>query len=160
MIDLYSLFYLNFIKKSSPDDEAFWINANESPLYRTWGGYAFEMVCLHHVQQIKEALRIGAVQTHTATWRADDAQIDLLIDRSDRVINLCEMKFSIHPFVITKAYAETLRHKIGSFIQESRTTKSVFLTFISSFGLKDNSYAGMVQNSLTMDALFRELPLP
>ncbi len=155
LTDLYSLFYLNFIKKSSPDDEYFWINALESPLFSTWSGYAFEMVCLHHISAIKDALKIGGVQTSVASWHSPTAQIDLLIDRKDQVINLCEMKFSIHPYTIDKKYAANLRNKIGSFKQDTATKKAIFLTLISTYGLVDNQYAGMVQNDLNMDILFR-----
>lgn len=154
LTDLYSLFYLNFIKKSSPDDEYFWTNALESPLFRTWSGYAFEMVCLHHVSAIKGALRIGGIQTSVASWHSASAQIDLLIDRKDQVINLCEMKFSIHPYSIDKKYAANLRNKIGRFKTDTGTKKAIFLTLISTYGLVNNQYAGMVQNDLDMDVLF------
>jgi len=109
LIDLYSLFYLNFIKNASLDDENFWINAVESPLFNAWSGYAFEMVCLHHIRQIKKALEIGGVQTSVYSWHSSEAQIDLIIDRKDQTINLCEMKFSIAPFKIDKNYAANLR---------------------------------------------------
>jgi len=154
LTDLYSLFYLNFIKKSSPDDEYFWINALESPLFAAWSGYAFEMVCLHHISAIKDALKIGGVQTSVASWHSSTTQIDLLIDRKDQVINLCEMKFSIHPYTIDKKYAANLRNKIGSFKQDTGTKKAIFLTLISTYGLVDNQYSGMVQNDLDMDVLF------
>ena len=154
LTDFYSLFYLNFIKESSSDDENFWINAVESPIFRTWSGYAFEMVCLHHTKAIKEALKIGGVQTSVAAWHSSSAQIDLLIDRKDQVINLCEIKFSIHPFAIDKKYAANLRNKIGSFKTDTNTKKAIFLTMISTYGIAHNQYAGMVQNDLRIDVLF------
>ncbi len=154
LIDPYSLFYLNFIQKSSTDDENFWINAHETPIYRAWSGYAFEMVCLHHIPQIKKALGIGGVQTSVASWYNEAAQIDLLIDRKDQVINLCEMKFSIQPFTITKSYAEKLRHKIGTFQTVTKTNKALFLTMITTHGIAQNQYAYLVQNDLSMEILF------
>ncbi|MEZ4884182.1 MAG: ATP-binding protein [Chitinophagales bacterium] len=154
LVDFYSLFYLNFIQKSSPDDENFWINALQSPTFRAWSGYAFEMVCLHHVSQIKQALGIAGVQTSVATWTSPEAQIDLLIDRKDRVINLCEMKFSISPFTINKQYAANLRNKMGSFREATQTKKAIFLTIISTYGLAQSPYKGMIQNDLTMVVLF------
>lgn len=156
LTDLYSLFYLNFIKQSSPDDESFWLNAHESPMYRTWSGYAFEMVCLHHIREIKQALGISGVQTSIASWQSAKAQIDLVIDRKDQVINLCEMKFSIKPFTIDKKYAANLRNKIGTFREETDTKKAIFLTMLTTYGLAKNQYAGMVQNDLTMDILFKD----
>ena len=154
LIDPYSLFYLNFIKHSSPDDEHFWVNANDTPLYYAWSGYAFEMACLHHIPQIKKALGISGVQTSVASWYNEAAQIDLLIDRKDQVVNLCEMKFSIHPFSITKEYADKLRNKIGTFKSVTKTRKSVFLTMITTHGLVQNKYAYLAQNDLSMNALF------
>jgi AAA+ ATPase superfamily predicted ATPase len=157
LIDPYSLFYLNFIKDSSPDDEHFWINAHESAAYKAWSGYAFEMICLQHVPQIKSALGISGVQTSVSSWHHPEAQIDLLIDRKDQVINLCEMKFSIAPFSINKKYAESLRNKISVFKSETKTRKAIYLTLITTFGLEQNKYAYLAQNSLTMEDLFREL---
>jgi len=156
LIDFYSLFYLNFIKNASIDDEGFWINAIESPLFNVWSGYAFEMACLHHVRQIKKALEIGGVQTSVSSWQSPEAQIDLIIDRKDHVINLCEMKFSIAPFKIDKKYAANLRNKISSFKSATETRKSIFLTMVSTYGIANNLHASMVQKDLTMEILFEE----
>lgn len=157
LIDPYSLFYLNFIKKSSPDDEHFWVNIHNTPAYNAWSGYAFEMVCLHHIPQIKKALGISGVQTSVASWFNPSAQIDLLIDRKDQVINLCEMKFSISPFIIDKKYADNLRNKIGTFRAVTNTSKSIFLTLITTFGVSGNQYAYLAQNTVTMEELFEKI---
>ncbi|MBK8505745.1 MAG: hypothetical protein IPL46_28230 [Saprospiraceae bacterium] len=109
---------------------------------------------MRHISQIKHALGISGVQTSISTWRSSEAQIDLLIDRKDQVINICEMKFSINPFIIDKRYAEILRNKLGSFRQVPGTKKALFLTMISTYGLANSKYSGLVQNSLDMDALF------
>lgn len=154
LVDLYTLFYLKFVSQSDPDDENFWINAVESPVYRSWSGYAFEMVGLHHVREIKNALGIAGVQTSVYAWASDEAQIDLVIDRKDQVINLFEMKFSIRTFSIDKKYAAELRHKTGHFRETTGSNKAIFLSFLSTFGLTKNEYSGMVQNDLTMDVLF------
>jgi len=98
---------------------------------RDWSGYAYEQVCFHHIQQIKQALGISGVYCHISSWRSKNtqngAQVDLVIDRRDQIINLCEVKFSINPYAITKKYAEELRNKIGTFTTETGTRKSVFL---------------------------------
>lgn len=156
LIDPYSLFYLNFIKSSSTDDENYWVNMNNSPLYYTWSGYAFEMICLHHIPQIKQALGISGVQTSVASWYNESAQVDLLIDRKDQVINLCEMKFSIHPFTIDKKYANNLRNKIGTFQTVTNTRKAIFLTMITTHGVAQNKYSYLAQNNLTLDVLFEK----
>jgi uncharacterized protein len=119
LIDFHTLFYLKFIKYHSLNDKKYWIKIIDSTTYRTWSGYAFEQVCLYHLDEIKYALGISGVDTHSSSWRSvakkNGAQIDLVIDRRDEVINLCEMKFSIHPFTIDKKYESELRNKIGTF---------------------------------------------
>jgi uncharacterized protein len=158
LCDFYTLFYLNFIQNTSIVDKNIWLNSLDSPKQRAWSGYAFEQVGLSHIDQIKTALGITGVETHTSAWRSSQntngAQIDLVIDRRDQVINLCEMKFSINPFVIDKTYDAVLRNKVGLFKAETKTRKSVFLTFLTTFGLAPNNYSGLVQNTLTMDDLF------
>jgi len=159
LIDLYSLFYLKFLKSSQPKDINQWVSTIDNPKHRAWSGYAFEQVCLCHIPQIKNALGISGVYSTSSSWRSDaiknGAQIDLVIDRRDHVINLCEMKYSVNPFVIDSKYANELRSKIGVFKTETKTRKSVFLTLITTYGLQSNSHSiGLVQNDISMDALF------
>lgn len=159
LMDFYSLFYLKFIKESSLLDTDIWINSLDSPEFRAWSGYAFEQVCLAHIRNIKKALGISGVQTNTSAWLGksgqQQAQIDLVIDRRDHVINLCEMKFSLNTFTIDKKYCDELRQKIGVFREQTGTKKALFLTMITSFGLTQNAYAAsIVQNAFTMDVLF------
>ena len=161
LVDFYTLFYLKFIKDSQPINENNWINATDSPAHRAWGGYAFEQVCLYHLPQIKKALGISGIQSTASSWRstnaAQGAQIDLVIERRDRVINLCEMKYSIHPYSIDKKYAGELRNKIGAFKAETGTRHAIFLTMVTSFGLQPNSHSvGLVQNDIDMEALFEQ----
>jgi AAA+ ATPase superfamily predicted ATPase len=159
LIDFYSLFYLTFIKDTSLLDDNLWINGIDNPAYRAWSGYAFEMVCLHHLKEIKHTLGISGVFTTTSSWYAPDkkqkAQIDLVIDRRDGIINLCEMKFSIKPFTIEKRYADELKNKIELFREQTSTQKSTFLTMITAFGLQRNEHSNAwVQNSITLNELF------
>ena len=157
--DFYSLFYLKFIRNTDINDQNMWIDRLNNPEVRAWSGYAFEQVCLAHLTQIKRALGISSVQTYASVWQGSDgissAQIDLVIDRRDHAINICEMKFSINRFAIDKSYAENLRQKMGVFQKATNTRKALFLTFITTFGLADNEYSSsLVQNSLSIDALF------
>ena len=161
LVDFYTLFYLRFIEKSNPLDENTWINAIDNPTQRAWSGYAFEQICLYHTQQIKKALGISGVLTSTSTWQSkqkhNGAQIDLVIDRRDHVINLCEMKFSIAPYIITKSYADKLMQKISVFREETKTNKALHLTMVTTKGLKLNNWAiNLVQNDLKMDIFFED----
>ena len=159
LVDFYSLFYLRFIKNNQLMDGNHWLSVVDSPVYRAWSGYSFEQVCLCHLPEIKHGLGISGVETSVSSWRSlskdSCTQVDLIIDRRDHVINLCEMNFSINPFTIDKKYADVLRNKIGLFKQETATRKSVFLTMVTTFGIQENQYSGgLVQNDLTMDVLF------
>lgn len=159
--DFFSLFYLKFMKDTSSTDGLDWNTMIDSPQYRAWSGYSYEQVALWHIPQIKKALGISGIQTKVSSWRTKDsekgAQIDLVIDRRDQTINLCEAKFSINPYSISKKYASELRNKIGLFKSETQTRKSVFLTMITTYGIEENIHStGLVQNSVTMDNLFIE----
>jgi uncharacterized protein len=159
LTDFYSLFYLKFIKDNKKAVADFWINGIDNPMRRSWSGYAFEQVCLMHLPEIKHKLGISGMMTSEASWRSSSsengAQIDLLIDRRDQVVNLCEMKFSINEFTINKKYEMELRNKIGTFRSETKTKKAVFLTLITTFGVKQNEYYGdLVQNEINMNDFF------
>lgn len=121
--DFYVAFYFKFIRNAAILDENNWLNAIESGGYQSWKGYAFEQVCLSHVRQIKRALGIQGIVSQSAAWQSPEAQIDLLIDRKDRVINVFELKFSENPFVITQAYAEQLARKLSVFKEKTGTDR-------------------------------------
>jgi uncharacterized protein len=159
LIDPFTLFYMSFVKDTMAEGEGAWLSQLDSPKWQAWSGYAFEFLCRYHVKNIKKHLGIGAVYAEISNWRSQaksgGAQIDMLIDRKDRVINVCEMKFSTQPYVITKAYADNLRNKMMVFKSETDTRKTLFLTIIAANGLADNQYAqNMVQDALDMNALF------
>lgn len=159
--DFYSLFYIKFIRENHRLNENTWLNGLDTSAQRAWSGYAFEQVCLAHLSEIKEALGISGVQTLSSSWvntgKGNKRQIDLIIDRKDDTINLCEMKFSIKPFTIDKKYYEELKDKIETFQVATKTTKSIFLTMVTTFGVTRNEYSNSVmQKSLTMDDLFKE----
>ncbi len=158
LIDNYTLFYFKYICNNDNNDEHFWSASIDSSMHRAWSGYAFERVCMMHTMQIKQSLGIAGVLSNVYSWRADNiekgAQIDLLIDRNDQVINLCEIKFSMGEFTINKEYDEKLRNKKNVFIESTNTRKAVHLTMITTYGLKQNAYSGMIQSEVKMDDLF------
>jgi uncharacterized protein len=162
--DFYTLFYLKFIEHSAANAQNEWLTKIDDPAIRAWSGITFEQVCLQHTAQIKNALQIGGISSNTSTWqikgtaKIKGTQIDLVIDRRDRIINLCEIKFSVNDFAITKSYDAELRNKISVFKETTKTNKSVFLTMITTYGLVKNEYnRSAVQNEITMDDLFVEV---
>jgi len=157
LTDLYTLFYLRFVSGYQGANPNAW-SRMESGAKKAWLGYAFEQVCLCHLPQLRKALGISVISNDVCSWygRTEEqtAQIDLIIDRADGIINLCEMKFSTHSFEITKDYAEHLRERMGFFADMTHTKKTLYLTMVTTYGLKRTKYAGIVQNEVEMDQLF------
>jgi hypothetical protein len=143
----------------STESSNYWISIINTPPFNTWGGYAFESLCLKESQAIKEALQIAGISSNVYSWSGTHdgkgAQIDMLIDRADGVINICEMKFSINPYTITKAYAEKLKQKISVFRSATGTNKNCWVTFITTYGVEKNIYfENLVENELSMEIFF------
>jgi AAA+ ATPase superfamily predicted ATPase len=160
LADEFTHFYLKFMERNRASGPGVWQSFSTGQSWKSWSGVAFERVCLKHISLIKKALGIAGVHTEESAWRhlsknGKGAQIDLLLDRKDFVINICEMKYSEVPFVIDKGYASTLENKRTVFKQETMTRKSLFITLVTTFGIKENDYSKkMVQNSITMDDFF------
>jgi hypothetical protein len=138
-----------------------WLQLAATQPYKTWSGYAFENICMKHIDKIKQALGISSVYTEVSSifYKGDakdkGAQIDLLIDRKDNVINACEAKFYDKPFSISKAYAQDLRNKLSAFQERTKTRKTLFLTFITPYGIVQNEHSiGFVQQEVIAENLF------
>ena len=130
-----------------------------SPALNAWRGLAFEEVCFVHREKIKQALGIAAVQAEISPWRSkssegERAQIDMLIDRADRVVNICEMKYSTNDYTIDKKYDAEIRRKLDVFANETHCRKALHTTLVTTYGLVQNEYSGRIQNVITMDSLF------
>jgi hypothetical protein len=162
LIDNFTLFYFQYIRGNKNNDTHFWTNNIDSPLHRAWRGLAFERVCLQHIEQIKAALGISGVLANVYSWQTegnaekgiDKTQIDLLIDRNDGVINLCEMKFSEQEYVITQDEEMKLRRRRGNFIEATKTKKAVHITLVTPYGVKPNAHSSIAQNQVRLDDLF------
>lgn len=160
LTDLFTLFFLRFVKNNNRHDAHFWSAMIDVPEHRTWCGYSFEQLCLHHIPQIKRKLGIEGVQSDVCSWyvRADGekrgVQIDLLIDRRDQIINLCEMKYSVREYEITKRYSEDMQERKERFRSQTKTRKALHLTLVTTYGVKENAYSGMIQSQVTLDDLF------
>lgn len=161
--DFYTLFYFKYIDKADSKDEEWWTHNHNSRMVESWQGRTFELVCLTHLPQIRQKLGISGISTSASSWRyvpanavdgEHGAQIDLVIERSDRVINLCEMKFSVSKFIVTKDYEERIRTRMQIFREKTKTNYSLVNTFVTTFGVSDGLHRSIVDNELTADDLF------
>ena len=158
LADYFTLFYLRFMKGRQNPDEHFWTHFLDNPAKSSWAGQTFEQVCKDHIQQVKKAIGISALLTDISSWQGategGKAQIDLIIDRRDRTINICEIKFSVGEFVIDKDYEAKLRNKIEVFREAVKSTKALQLVMITTYGVRQNIHSGIVQSQVRMDDLF------
>jgi uncharacterized protein len=159
LVDEYSLFYIRFIEPNK-NQERYWSKKYNTPVVKTWSGYAFESLCMKHVEGIKKKLGISGIYTLEASFvkRTDKAtagcQIDMLIDRADNAINICEMKFYDGQYTLTAADGKELQQKRNVFQLVTGTKKQLFITLITTYGIYPNKYAHIVDNQIEMDALF------
>jgi len=161
LTDNYSLFYLKYIKDIPKNESMNWQSLSQTQTWKSWSGYAFENICFQHIEEIKSALGIVGVYTKQLSFQAkatedmEGAQIDLLIDRQDNTISLCEVKFYNEELILDKLDALQLRRKRTVFKKATNTKKQLFICLITTYGLIENKHsAGLVDNVLTMDDLF------
>jgi AAA+ ATPase superfamily predicted ATPase len=169
VIDEYTLFYFHWIDPLKESlltrgmKKNYWDSIQSTPEWYSWSGYAFEAICYKHVFQISEALNMSPTAL-TSTWKytptkntkENGAQIDLLFDRKDNAITLCEIKYTMQPFEITKKYANQLSIKMDVFKNVTRTKKQIFFVMISANGLKKNMYSEMIDGVVTLADLFKD----
>jgi AAA+ ATPase superfamily predicted ATPase len=155
LTDEYSLFYIKFIEPNLPTHKNTWIMLSKESVYKSWCGYAFENCCFKHSEEIKIALGISGIHTNIFSWQSEDAQIDMLIDRDDRSVNICEIKFYNTMFEINKTYYAILQRKLVAYQSEQKMNKNYFITLLTTFGVKQNYYSNTIlDNVLTLDHLF------
>jgi len=161
LTDEYSLFYLKFIEDKNNEGANTWQQLSQTQAFKIWSGYAYENICLKHIPQIKEALKIAGIYSVSSSFykkgnkKEQGTQIDLLIDRNDQVINLFEIKFYNTEWSLTEAYAKNLRDKLRIFQEATKTKKYLMLSLITTFGLKQNQHSlGFIENVITLADLF------
>lgn len=162
LIDNFTLFYFKFMAGDVERTSDFWSSSHMTQEVRIWRGLAFERVCLEHVDAIKRALGIAGVRCRVYAYAftadmSDDrpgGQIDLVIDRDDDVVNLCEMKCLGGEYVIDEGERRKLENRREAFLQNTRTSKAVHLTVVSANGVKRNAYSQNLQGALSAEALF------
>ena len=172
MIDQFSLFHLHFIEGNRNFEKNYWTKKIGTVEHNIWCGYAFETVCLHHIDQIIMGLGISGAINKPCSWyyrptdsvknnaEIDDdlkkgAQIDLLIDRNDKTISICEMKYSNGEYDIDINYDKRIQDRLRTFQKVTKTKKTITLAFVTPNGLHDNMYSRKVRNQITADDLFK-----
>ncbi|MBR0296085.1 MAG: AAA family ATPase [Paludibacteraceae bacterium] len=154
LVDFYSLFYFQFLQPQQKKKQLVWRELMLSPTYTSWCGLAFERLCFAHILQIKRALGIEGVNTQTYALHKDNAQIDLVIERSDKVVNLCEIKFTDKPYVLTKREAELLSNRLNVLNSSFKTRRTVEIVLITNQKATRNAhYNGLINKNITLDDL-------
>lgn len=157
LVDFFTRFHNDFCVKGTTD-EHYWSNMLNTPRQNTWYGLAFERLCQAHIPQIKKALGIDRIHTEYYSWRSKSskpaAQFDLVIERADQITNLCEIKYSRAEYSIDSDEYAKLQNRLADFERETGTRGAVNITFITTFGLKDNAYSSDVHYHVSLDDLF------
>lgn len=169
LVDEYVLFYLNWIeplhkKTRVTTTTSYWTKVVQTPEWYSWAGYAFEAICWKHIDAIKSALELDAIHVNWGDWRYkpekpnQGAQIDLVLDRDDGCVTLCEIKHTEKAFTITKAYAKTIANKQAVFKTQTRTKKQIQWCLITANGMTRNEYShDLIDHVVVLDDLFRGL---
>lgn len=159
LTDPFCLFYLDQVDGLNRS-ENFWRDNENLPQFHTWRGRAFENACLSHIGQIKSAMGVGGVSSDNSAWTMQGMegekgmQIDLIINRSDRVVNLCEMKFVNTEFEVKNDYEMTLRERLNWMTAHVNRRYNVQMTLVTTYGLKHGVHSGVFQRVVTLDSLF------
>ena len=157
LCDFFSLFYLTFVDRAEVETE-YWSHHINTPEVNTWMGLAYERICMAHIPQIKRALRIDGISTLNYSWRSKTtkpaAQIDLIIERADKIVNVCEVKYSQDAYELDKEEYDKINQRRNTFIKETGLRHASWLTMITTEGLAKGMYSGMIQNVVTLDDLF------
>lgn len=166
LTDEYTLFYYNFIEPKithirSSSQVDIWLKEQKGARWKAWSAYSFESICIKHSQKILAALGISGILTNIQPWScASDgsnqgAQVDMVIDRSDQCINMVEVKYCSTEYVVTKKDVENIKNKLMRFREKTRTSKTIFVTFITTYGCKENqNFLTIAHHNLKMDCLF------
>jgi len=163
--DEFCFFYLKYIEPNKNQGEGTWLQLYSSRSFDSWSGFAFEMLCMKHTPQIKKALGISGVRTNTYSWTSKEAQknhqktgaqIDMLLKRDDRRIDLIEIKFYNKPYTISKDYYARMINKRDIFEEEEKPDEALTFIMLTTKGLIQNTYSNILTDHFTMDVLFEK----
>lgn len=157
LCDFFSIFYLTFIDKAEVEQQ-YWAHHINTPEVNAWMGLAYERICMAHIGQIKHSLRIDAISTLTYSWRSKTtipaAQIDIIIERADKIVNICEVKYSQDEYHLDKEEYEKICKRKNNFLQETGLRHAPWLTMITTEGIAKGKYTEMIQSQVRLDDLF------
>lgn len=157
LVDFFTLFYLKFCNKGIVDQH-FWCHSINTPTQNNWYGLAYERVCLFHIQEIIKSLHLDTMHTDYYSWRSknktDGAQIDIVIDRADNIINICEVKYSKSDYLLTKNEYVKIQRRISSFEEEMKESKGLQTVLITTFNAKRNNYLEIFQHIISLNNLY------
>ena len=161
--DFYTLFYLRYVESNNSFDGQWWSKHYNSHSVENWQGQTFELICMTHADAIKQKLGIAGVATDISSWRyipknktEKGTQVDMVISRGDRTINLCEMKFAMGKFQMSAEYADYLRDRAELFRAKTKTKYAIVPTMVTTYGVAEGINSGVVQQEVTMEDLFRK----
>ncbi len=163
LVDPFTLFHFQVMRLAGTRDAHFWSNNQNSHVYSTWSGLAFEKLCMNHEEQIRAALGVSGVSAEVFSWfskasekpaQTRGAQIDMLIDRADKTINVCEMKFWSTPYVMTAKDETDIERRVSALRRETGTDKNVIVTLVTTKGLVRNAHSECVQKVVLLENLF------
>lgn len=157
LMDFYTLFYHQFCRRRTTDNH-YWRHLLGTPTMNTWFGLSFERVCMAHIRQIVHALHYDTIHTEYYSWRSRQSkpavQIDMVIDRADNNITLCEMKYSQAEYALTKREYQNILNRVETFRSETATRKGLQPVIVTTYGLKKNEYSSVAYRTVVMDDLF------
>ena len=157
LCDFFSLFYLTFIERAEVEQQ-YWSHHINTPEVNSWMGLTYERICMAHIQQIKHSLHLDTISTLSYSWRSKTstpaAQIDIIIERADKIVNICEVKYCQYEYNLDKDEYERINKRKNAFIQETGLRHTPWLTMITTEGVARGKYSEMIQTQVTLDDLF------
>lgn len=157
LCDFFSLFYLTFIDRAEVEQQ-YWTHHINTPEVNSWMGLTYERICMAHIGQIKHALRIDAISTLNYSWRSKTAtpaaQIDIVIERADKIVNICEVKYSHEEYSLDKEEYDKICKRKNTFIKETGLRHTPWITMITTEGVVQGKYSEMIQSQVKLDHLF------
>ena len=158
LIDFFTIFHQTFCASETITDRAYWRHTLNTPGQNNWYGLAFERLCMYHIWEIIQSLRLDTILTSYYSWRSrkttPGAQIDMIIDRADGVVDICEMKYSRYEYSQDAEESQKLGSRIKTFQTETKTSKAIRTVLITTKGLAQGEHSDDFTKVLTINSLF------